>query len=243
MTKRNRKSDDSAIEQRKGDGYINATRLCKIHGDRTGERKEPSEWLSNKSTKSIIEKLSSVTGIPGQLLATTKQRGVGQGTWLHPRLAVRFTMWLDEEFSLQIEDLVQTWIKSDATRKANLTPWGKVRLQGKETRRKFTDAVQDYIYRRPAMNENDKTYMYARATNRAYEVLFGRDAKQLMRDFGVSTGEALRDAMTDEELNHVKEMESLAMRLVDSQDLHPCRAVEEAGFRLLIPVSSRALLN
>jgi hypothetical protein len=101
------------VDQRQKDGYVNATHLCKAHREKTGERKDPSEWLSNKSAQSAIHKLSTVTGIPVTALVEVRQGGNHQGTWIHPRLAVRFAMWLSDDFSLQVEDWVHQWMRSD----------------------------------------------------------------------------------------------------------------------------------
>lgn len=233
---------DSAVEQRKKDGYINATKLCNVHNERTGEGKLPKHWLENKGAKSIIEKLSVVSGIPLSLLIQVNRGGKAQGTWIHPRLAVRFTMWLDEEFSLQVEDLVQAWIKNDADRKAKQSPWGKVREEGMETRREFTDAIQDYVERHPQLPEDSKKYLYARATDDTYMVLFGRTARQLYIDFEVEDRAGLRDKLTKKELQHIQSMEDMAMRLVDANpNMHPCAAVQDAAKRLIIPMSNRSL--
>ena len=97
------------IYQREGDGYINATQICKVHQEITGERKDPRNWLVNKTSKLMIEQLSLITGIPVIKLVEQKTGKYG-GTWLHPRLAVRFAMWVNEVFSLQVEDWVQEWI-------------------------------------------------------------------------------------------------------------------------------------
>ena len=97
------------IYQREGDGYINATQICKANQALTGQKKDPSDWLANKSSKSMIEKLSVVTRIPASKLVDVKKGGTNQGTWLHPRLAVRFAMWVNDDFSLQVEDWVQEW--------------------------------------------------------------------------------------------------------------------------------------
>jgi hypothetical protein len=103
--------DGQAVEQRQQDGYVNATQLCKAHRQKTGERKDPSEWFSNKSAQSALAKLSEITGIPVINLIQQKTGRYG-GTWIHPRLAVRFAMWLSEDFSLQVEDWVHEWLAS-----------------------------------------------------------------------------------------------------------------------------------
>lgn len=99
-----------SVNQREEDGYVNATELCKAHRKATDERKDPSDWLRLKSSQSAMQKLSDVTGIPVTSLSSTVQgKGKHQGTWIHPRLAVRFAMWLNDDFSLQVEDWVHAW--------------------------------------------------------------------------------------------------------------------------------------
>ncbi|MGF1486088.1 MAG: KilA-N domain-containing protein [Prochloraceae cyanobacterium] len=97
------------VYQRVSDGFINATQICKVNQELRGQRKDPSEWFSNKSSKSMIEKLSVITGIPVIKLVEQKTGKYG-GTWIHPRLAVRFAMWVNDDFSLQVEDWVQEWM-------------------------------------------------------------------------------------------------------------------------------------
>ena len=111
------------IYQREEDGYINATQVCKVNQALTGQKKDPSDWLANKSSKSMREKLSVITRIPAIKLVEQKTGKYG-GTWIHPRLAVRFAMWVNEDFSLQVEDWVQEWMitKQNPIRKISTEP-------------------------------------------------------------------------------------------------------------------------
>lgn len=104
--------DGSTVDQRQQDGYVNVTQLCKAHRETTGERKDPRNWLETIAAKSAMEKLSTVTGIPVTALVEVRQGGKLQGTWIHPRLAVRFAMWLSDDFSLLVEDWVHEWMSS-----------------------------------------------------------------------------------------------------------------------------------
>ena len=56
-------------------------------------------------------RLSETTGIPVVNLYEVKE-GRNGGTWIHPRLSVRFTMWLNDDFSLQVEDWVHSWLRT-----------------------------------------------------------------------------------------------------------------------------------
>ena len=68
------------------DGFINATQVAKHFG------KRPGHWLELGSTKEYIEALQDDLGArnPGTetQLVVTIQAGRGNGTWLHPDLAV-----------------------------------------------------------------------------------------------------------------------------------------------------------
>lgn len=101
------------IHQRAIDGYVNATHLARAHKTKTGERKDPNDWIKTGPAKAAARKLSEVTGIPPEKLVETKRGGKNPGTWIHPRLSVRFTMWLNDDFSLQVEDWIHQWIATE----------------------------------------------------------------------------------------------------------------------------------
>lgn len=104
------------VEQRVVDGYINATALTKAYWQGTKKRKDVHNWLNNKATTEIMEHLSSVTGIPVTELVQVIQGGdvEKQGTYIHPKLAVRFAMWLSVEFSYLVEEWVEKWVTGKA---------------------------------------------------------------------------------------------------------------------------------
>lgn len=104
--------NDSVVEQRQSDGYINATALSKAYKLATQHRRDVSEWLSNKRTQETLEHLSSKTGISVIELYQAFQGSpeTGGGTWIHPRLAIRFGIWLSDEFGYLVEEWVEQWL-------------------------------------------------------------------------------------------------------------------------------------
>lgn len=99
------------VGQQEGNGYINATRLTQAHKLMTGQSRKVHEWLSNKRTKESLNHLSSKLGISVDQLYQAFQGSPdnGGGTWLHPKLATRFAMWLSDDFGLMVEEWVQGW--------------------------------------------------------------------------------------------------------------------------------------
>jgi KilA-N domain len=94
------------VDHRTSDDYINATALALAYQRASGKRRDVSEWLSNKRTEESLQHLSAKTGIPVNQLYQVFRGSPenGGGTWLHPRLAVRFGMWLSDEFGYMVEE-------------------------------------------------------------------------------------------------------------------------------------------
>lgn len=227
------------IGQRRKDGYVNATSMCKASGKRL------NDYFRLDSTEAFLAELSAVTGYPVTDLMQVRQGGKpqDQGTWVHPQVAVNLAQWCSPKFAVLVSQWVTDWITTETTRKAARSPWQTVREDGKETRRKFTDVVKDYVLRHPELMEDSVKWMYCNASDAINLVVFGRTAKQLCLDLGVTDPRELRNNLTSEELQLLREMENVSARLCDSQDMYPWHAVKEAQRRLLIPVSTRKLLS
>jgi phage antirepressor YoqD-like protein len=89
------------------DRYVSLTDMAKSCGKLTGH------WLENKSTKEYLDALSPVTGLPITELLQVFQGGVpeDQGTWAHPKLAIRFAQWCSADFAVQVD----TWVDEMVT--------------------------------------------------------------------------------------------------------------------------------
>jgi hypothetical protein len=108
------------IGQRLGDGYVNATALCKAAG------KKVSHWANLETTTAYIDALSVDAGIPAsELLIEIRKGGTEQGTWVHPQVAVHLAMWLSPEFSVQVTKWVVQWIsqQSQSQQQSQELPW------------------------------------------------------------------------------------------------------------------------
>jgi phage anti-repressor protein len=92
--------------QRRKDGYVNATAMCKAAGKRM------THYLENDTTRAFVVELAAVAGIPATDIFITKQGGIPQeqGTWLHPDAAVHFGQWLSPRFALAVSRWVREWM-------------------------------------------------------------------------------------------------------------------------------------
>lgn len=106
---------NSIVEQRAGDGYINATAMCKAAG------KMMADYTRLKTTKEFLAALEADMGIPiSQLIQVLKNGHTGeQGTWVHPQVAINLAIWLSPQFAVQVSKWVVDWM-SGKTQPARL---------------------------------------------------------------------------------------------------------------------------
>jgi hypothetical protein len=89
------------VTQRTKDGMFNATTLLKQWNETKGMKKDVKDFLVNKNTKEFISELISQNYNRGNspYLST---RGKNGGTWMHPYLFIKFAMWINPKFELQV---------------------------------------------------------------------------------------------------------------------------------------------
>lgn len=83
------------------------------------------------------------------------------------------------------------------------------REKGIVVRQAFTKALQD-------SNENERMHghAYSTYTNVIYKSAFGKDARQLREEFGISKRDNLRDCLAEEELKRVQNAEMMVSGLI-----------------------------
>ncbi len=96
---------NSIVEQRAADGYINATAMCKAAGKLFGH------YRANDATDAFLQALEADIGIPiSQLIQTLRGGNVAQGTWVHPQVAIHLAQWLSPQFAVQVSKWVFDWM-------------------------------------------------------------------------------------------------------------------------------------
>ena len=105
------------------DGWLHATEIAERFG------KEPAQWLRLDSTKEYIERLSermdkSNMGKSHITLVKTRRGNTStSGTWLHPKLAVKFARWLSVDFEIWCDEQIDALVRGDQAK------WQQARQQ------------------------------------------------------------------------------------------------------------------
>ncbi|MGB3109419.1 MAG: KilA-N domain-containing protein [Psychrobacter alimentarius] len=111
--------DQQTIYQRAGDGYFNATAMCKATG------KKISHYFENSNTKAFLDELSSDAGIPASVLVQVIKGGEPhlQGTWVHPDVAIHLAQWCSPKFAVQVNKFIREWMQGENPLQKALSQW------------------------------------------------------------------------------------------------------------------------
>ena len=117
------------------EGWINATEAAARFG------KRPVDWLRLSETRDYLEAMASALGLEGKVsqnhfgLTRTGRGGKAPGTWLHPKLAVRFAQWLDTRFAIWCDLQIDSLLRGESK------PWASARREAAIGYRAVCDAV------------------------------------------------------------------------------------------------------
>ncbi len=84
------------------DGWFNATLAASRYN------KSVHDWVRLPDTQKYLDALSRKYG---KIPYLKTKRGNNGGTWLHPKLAVRFTQWLDIDFSIWCDEQIDQLLR------------------------------------------------------------------------------------------------------------------------------------
>ncbi len=95
------------IRQRTSDGYFNATDLLNIYNKQKKSKKMMGDFLRTNPVKEFLEALAEDLSKYGSDLVLaedlyTTKRGKNGGTWMHPYLFMKFAMWINPTFEVQV---------------------------------------------------------------------------------------------------------------------------------------------
>jgi hypothetical protein len=216
-------------------GYVNATQICKANN------KKLNDWTRLKRSNDYIEALSTDTGIPvSALLVEIIGGGNGkgatfQGTFVHPDIAISIASWISPKFEIWANRTIRAVINGDFQA---LTPeaskaqaqlqsvWDELRIYTKETFWFVTDSIKNYYI------ENQRIEKYPGQNYSEYFDclnigLFGKKAKQISEELGITKGTLNRDNFGKDSLKKIE----MIQRISESQiklSLNPLDACKKA---------------
>lgn len=94
------------VIQRTKDGMFNATSLLKEWNNYNGSKKQVKDFFDLKQTDTFLDELLKdedfLHGGNRPYVKSKASRGVNAGTWMHPYLFIKFAMWMNPKFELQV---------------------------------------------------------------------------------------------------------------------------------------------
>lgn len=115
-----------------GDAWFNATSAAVRFG------KSPHEWLRLPSTQEYLAALSARYGKIPHVRTSRARADRGGGTWLHPKLAVRFAQWLDVRFAIWCDEQIDGLLRGTHPHQAH----DRARMEAASAFRVMTEMVK-----------------------------------------------------------------------------------------------------
>lgn len=142
------------------EAWFNATAVAKGYGA------SPTDWLRQRDVAEYIAALAKRSGKSGFLTEFNKIKGLdgsssasrtkllglvkstgflrikagspenGGGTWMHPKLAVRFAQWLDVDFAIWCDEQIDRLLRGDQA------DWRRMRHEAAASYKVMADALQ-----------------------------------------------------------------------------------------------------
>jgi hypothetical protein len=151
------------IEHREEDGYINVTNLCKAGG------KQFKHWKSIEKTKTFLQVLSSVVGIPtteliklGRGLKNIKDST--QGTWVHPQIAINIAQWISPQFDVKVSGWVYEIMMTGKVDITNTKTYKELQRENKDHKIKIQYLTKKYVKAQPRVQYEEKNVVYILTT-------------------------------------------------------------------------------
>ncbi|MDO8990328.1 MAG: KilA-N domain-containing protein [Sideroxyarcus sp.] len=104
LTLIHREVNNSVIDQRTSDGYINATALC------SAASKRWHNYVRLETTGHFLRALEAKTRISAlELIQEVRGDDGVAATWVHPKVAINLAQWLSADFAVQVSEWVYDW--------------------------------------------------------------------------------------------------------------------------------------
>lgn len=160
-----REFNNQTIRVRESDRYVSLTDMAKASGKLFGH------WKALTTTESYLDTLSSIIGIPiseenpdsvtvssgviNTLIAITKG-GIpeNQGTWGHPKVALRFAQWCSDEFAVQVDCWIDELL---TTGKVQLNPEDQKVLEAQRLTDTVVSSLEQIFMMSPTVYQTAKT--------------------------------------------------------------------------------------
>lgn len=91
------------------DGYFNMTKAAKAYG------KDLQVFIRREDTLEYVEALSQTVSDTDCNVIEKHRGGRSPGTWAHPKLAVFFARWLDVEFAVWCDMVIDSLLRGQTT--------------------------------------------------------------------------------------------------------------------------------
>jgi hypothetical protein len=235
-----------SVEQRRADGYVNATAMCVAHG------LDVSDWLATDIAFRIVSALGKRLGItpkpgispnslktrvsklfPDLVLVRRGSPANGGGTWVHYKLAIPLAQWCSAEFALLVSDWIEEWLTTgqvpiDSDAEQEYVRWQQrydIRVELKDVLR---PELMNSVVKWAQDNGMSPQTLCSDVHDAMNERIQGAKSQQIRALGGLPMVVLIRDYFDASPLMNYAAINKLAKNAIQDRGIEPLAAVYEA---------------
>lgn len=222
--------------RRNNEGLISLTDIFKASCE-TNQNRDPRQWERYAGAQFIEFVADNLNVGKSHIYKTT--RGKGGGTYAHWQIALAYAKYLSNDLHMHVNEAYMRFKTNDISMADEIankaTPeqqlWLEKRLQGKASRRQFTDTLKDH---------GVTGIGYGRCTHAIQTPIMGGSKIHICKTRGLNKKVSLRDQMSVEELVATSMAELVASKTITQSGsrgnipcIQKCRSAAEKVASLL----------
>jgi hypothetical protein len=234
------------VEQKRADGFINATAMCAAYG------KDVENWLKTEETFELVTALAKRLNIqpnsskkrnsdstrvsvtyPTLVIVKRGSPQFGGGTWIHHKLAIYLAQKCNPEFALLVSDWVEEWITTGLNPiQVDIDEEYKLWQQRYDIRILIKDSLRPELMRSVVQYAETHGISPRKLASSVHDAMNeriqGMKSKEIRLFNGLPLGVLIRDYFGASPLVDYAAINKLAKNAIEDRDIEPVQAIYEA---------------
>lgn len=238
--------NEVVVEQRRSDGFINATAMCVAYG------KNIADWFRTQDgfetlialvddlgleIKYGISHTSSIASIstayPTLVVSRMGSPENGGGTWIHPDIAIYLAQWCYKPFAIQVSRWIKEWLIAGTNPiyvdiDKELSEWKQRHSKRVELKDEYRPELMEAVIEYASRHNASPITLCWKAHDAMNERIQGCNSKQIRAAGELSPSSLIRDHFASRPLDMYKAVSQIAKNKIVDYDIEPVKAVHEA---------------
>lgn len=234
------------VEQKRADGFINATAMAVAHG------KEVYDWFRLQDSAEFIAALVADLGLninhgisrdlnitkvsaayPSLVITKRGSPDNGGGTWVHPDIAIKIAYWCNKPFEIQVNRWIREWLLTglnpiQVDTEQEIADYEERYSKRLELKDDYRVALMDVVTEWAQTHKLSPIKLCSEVHDVMNKRIQGYESQQIRARGGLSMASLIRDYFGANILGVYGQINRIARNLIVDSGLDPIQATNKA---------------